>query len=90
MRGEHDDAVDWWRERTVRDPLSGRFAVGYVNALAARGDRADALLFARRHEALVRRELESDSDPEIKRFEAQLRAMPSPVSVGAIPATPRV
>ena len=88
--GEHDAAVEWWRALTLRDPLSGRFALGYVKALAARGDRADALTFVRQHTAVVRRELEADPDPEIKRLEGELRSMPSrnaerrtPVSVEA-------
>jgi DNA-binding SARP family transcriptional activator len=76
--GAHDAAVEWWRRLTLLDPLSGRFALGYLKALAADGDRAGALAFARAHEAVVRRELESDADPEIRRLEADLRALPSP------------
>ena len=65
-RANHADAaVEWWRQLTQRDPLSGRFAIGYLKALAARGDRAEALAFTRQHEAVVRRELETDPDPEI-------------------------
>ncbi len=76
--GQHDQAVEWWRQLTTRDPVSGRFAVGYLRALAARGDRAEALAFARRHETIMRRELEADPDPDVRRLEAELRAMPSP------------
>jgi DNA-binding SARP family transcriptional activator len=76
--GAHDAAVEWWRRLTLLDPLSGRFALGYLKALAASGDRAGALAFARAHEAVVRRELEADADPEIRRLEADLRALPSP------------
>ena len=78
---QHDAAVEWWYLLTQRDPLSGRFALGYLKALAARGDRAEALAFARRHEAVVRRELEADPDPEIRRLEVELRAMPMPGEV---------
>jgi DNA-binding SARP family transcriptional activator/tetratricopeptide (TPR) repeat protein/TolB-like protein len=77
-----DAAVGWWRQLTQLDPLSGRFAVGYLTALAARGDRAEALDFARYHAALVRRELETDPDAEIQRFEARLRS--APVRVAAV------
>lgn len=73
-----DAAVEWWRQLTMVDPLSGRFAVGYLKALAARGDRAEALAFARQHELVMRRELEADPDPDVRRLEAELRAMPSP------------
>jgi DNA-binding SARP family transcriptional activator/tetratricopeptide (TPR) repeat protein len=76
--GDRDAAAEWWRRLTVLDPLSGRFALGFLKALAARGDRAGALAFAKTHESLVRRELETDSDPEIRRLEAELRALPTP------------
>ena len=64
MANDTDAAVGWWRQLTQLDPLSGRFAVGYLTALAARGDRAEALDFARYHATLVRRELETEPDPE--------------------------
>lgn len=76
--GTHEAAVEWWHRLTLLDPLSGRFALGYLKALAAHGDRAGALAFARSHESVVRRELEADADPEIRRLEAELRALPSP------------
>ena len=76
--GDRDAAVEWWRQLTVRDPLSGRFAVGYLKALAARGDRVEGLAFARQHEATVRRELETEPDPEVRRIEAELRSPSSP------------
>ncbi|HUQ80649.1 MAG TPA: BTAD domain-containing putative transcriptional regulator [Gemmatimonadaceae bacterium] len=82
---ELDAAVRWWRRLTELDPLSGRFAVGYLKALAARGDRADALAFARAHTALVRRELETDADEEVRRVEASLRAMPAVADGRAVP-----
>ncbi len=69
-----DGAIGWWRQLTELDPLSGRFALGYLQALAARGDRAEALAFARSHTALVRRELETEADPEFGRLAASLRS----------------
>ena len=82
-----DAAVEWWRQLTAADPVSGRFALGYLKALAARGHRAEALAFAKQHEALVRRELEADPDPDVRRLEAELRMMPSPAVIRFI-ATP--
>ena len=82
-----DAAVGWWRHLTQLDPLSGRFAVGYLTALAARGDRAEALDFARHHAAVVRRELETEPDPEIQRLEARLRSAPVRAPAPAQPAT---
>ena len=76
--GTHDAAVEWWHRLTLLDPLSGRYALGYLKALAAYGDRAGALAFARSHESVVQRELEADADPEIRLLEAELRALPSP------------
>jgi DNA-binding SARP family transcriptional activator len=73
---DHDAAAEWWRQLTERDPVSGRFALEYLKALAARGDRATALAFARRHEGIVRRELQTGPDPEVLRLEAELRATP--------------
>jgi len=81
-----DAAVGWWRQLTQLDPLSGRFAVGYLAALAARGDRAEALDFARYHAALVRRELETEPDPEVQRLEARLRSAPARVAAPDHPA----
>ena len=83
---ETDAAVGWWRQLTQLDPLSGRFALGYLTALSARGDRAEALDFARHHAALVRRELETEPDPEIQRLVARIRS--APVRVAATPAQP--
>lgn len=84
--GERDATVEWWRALTLRDPLSGRFALGFVKALAARGDRADALTFVRQHTAVVHRELETEPDPEIKRLESELRSMPAPILERRTPA----
>ncbi len=84
---DHDAGAEWWRRLTVLDPLSGRYALGYLKALAARGDRAGALAFARAHESVVRRELEADADPEFRRLEAELRAIPSPAVVRSAPST---
>jgi DNA-binding SARP family transcriptional activator/tetratricopeptide (TPR) repeat protein len=86
VSSDHDAAVEWWRRLTILDPLSGRFALGYLKALAGGGDRAGALAFARAHESVVRRELEADADPEIRRLEAELRAIPSPAVVRIAPA----
>jgi len=81
-----DGAVGWWRQLTQLEPLSGRFAVGYLTALAARGDRAEALDFARYHATLVRRELETEPDREIQRIEARLRSAPVRLDGPAQPA----
>jgi DNA-binding SARP family transcriptional activator len=80
-----DGAVTWWRQLTELDPLSGRFALGYLKVLAARGDRAEALAVARSHAALVRRELETEPDAEIRTLEASLRMAPAPPAIAIVP-----
>jgi DNA-binding SARP family transcriptional activator/tetratricopeptide (TPR) repeat protein len=86
---DHDAATGWWRELTVRDPLNSRFALGYLKSLSARGDRVEALAFARRHESVVRRELETDPDPDVRALETELRAQrrTDPVRPAAAPPT---
>ena len=71
--GDYEASTEWWYHLTKLDPLSGRFAAGYLEALATRGDRATALAFIRQHEAHVRRELDAEPDPEVRRIEAKLR-----------------
>lgn len=82
--GDRDAAANWWYQLTLLEPLSGRFAIGYIRALAACGDRAKALAFVRSHQNAVRRELEAEPDPDLRRLEAELRAMPEP-QVAAAP-----
>ena len=83
-----DTAVAWWRQLTELDPLSGRFAASYLQALAARGDRAEALAFARAHTALVHRELETEPDLEVRNLEAKLRSMTTTVTPNVNPPAP--
>jgi DNA-binding SARP family transcriptional activator len=78
--GNHDGAIEWWRRLVGCDPLSGRFALGYIRALAGRGDRAEALAFIREYRTRVRRELETDADPSIGLIESELRAITTPES----------
>src|SRR5687767_11356526 len=88
--GDHDASVEWWRQLTALEPLSGRFAAGYLEALAGRGDRARALAFVRQHEAVVRRELGTEPDLEVRRLEAKLRALPSAEVAPSVPAMDQV
>ena len=78
--GDREASAEWWYHLTKIDPLSGRFAAGYLEALAARGDRATALAFIRQHQAHVRRELDAEPDPEVRRIEAKLRFTTPPES----------
>ncbi|MGQ0702017.1 MAG: BTAD domain-containing putative transcriptional regulator [Gemmatimonadales bacterium] len=76
--GDHDSAVKRRRQLMTIDPLSGRHAMAYMRALSARGDQAEALAFARVHEAVVRRELDADPDPQVQQLVRELRARVPP------------
>jgi DNA-binding SARP family transcriptional activator/TolB-like protein len=83
--GDYEASTEWWDHLTKIDPLSGRFAVGYLETLAVRGDRATALAFIRQHEMHVRRELDAEPDPEVRRIEAKLRAATPVENERAVP-----
>jgi DNA-binding SARP family transcriptional activator len=73
-KGDAAAALRYWTRLTELDPLSARYASGRMRALAAAGDRASALDHARQHEAVVRRELETEMDPAIKRLVHTLKS----------------
>jgi TolB-like protein/DNA-binding SARP family transcriptional activator len=72
-RGDHADAIKWWRMLAAADPLSSRAAIGLLRALSDAGDRAAALQFARVHEEVIRGELDADPDPGVAALVAQIR-----------------
>jgi DNA-binding SARP family transcriptional activator len=71
--GDHRQAADWWRRAVDVDPFDSQTALALVRALAAGGDRAGALVAARRHEELLRTELGVSPDPAFVETVAQLR-----------------
>jgi serine/threonine-protein kinase len=71
--GDHGRAVEWWGQAAGADPYDTSVALGLVRTLAAAGDRAGALLAARRHEELLRRELGVAPDPAFTEAVARLR-----------------
>ncbi|HET9706951.1 MAG TPA: BTAD domain-containing putative transcriptional regulator, partial [Gemmatimonadales bacterium] len=64
-RGEHREAVDWWRRILALDPLSSHAALGLMTALDQAGERAEALRCAAAYGELVRSELGADPPPEL-------------------------
>lgn len=76
--GQPTDAVRWWGRLTALDPLSARYAGGYIRALAGAGDHSGALARARQHREVIHRELGVEPDPEIQQLEATLRTAPAP------------
>lgn len=71
--GDPAGAVRWWRKRTEADPLSAPGALGYINALAAVGDREGALSFMAVHREIVRAELGAEPDATLIQRVEQLR-----------------
>ena len=73
QRGDHRAAAEWWEKRVRHDPLSGRIARHYMEALVAAGDRERAIRHAAIHAQLVRQELEAEADPELLALAGRLR-----------------
>ena len=71
--GNHRAAAEWLRRATAIDPYDTRAALALVESLAAGGDRAGALLAARRHEELLQHELGVGPGPRFQEAVARLR-----------------
>lgn len=56
-RGDQHAAADWWRRLVALDPLSADAVLGLMNALAASGERAQAVYHGQAHCMLVQQEL---------------------------------
>lgn len=76
-RGDHAEAARWWRQLAQADPLDAGIAVSYMKALAATGDRAGALRFARDHEARLRDEFDAEPDSAVVAAAGRLRSLPA-------------
>src|SRR6266550_527326 len=69
---DHSQAVIWLRRLANSDPLSAGATKKLMLALAAAGDRAGAVQYARVYQELVRQELEMEPDSEIEDLAAAL------------------
>ena len=74
IRGNSDEAVEWWRRRALLQPLDSRIAAGFIKSLAAAGDSASALRHAQLYEARLADELGVPLDAELSRLVEQLRS----------------
>ena len=63
--GAWGEAAGWWARAEEHDPLNSHFALRHAQALAAIGDRANAIKVADAHARRLRRELEMEPDPEV-------------------------
>ena len=90
LRGDAAGAVRWWRRLAAVQPLNTPYAVSLMRALADAGDRAGALQHARVHEELLRQELETESDPEVRAMVERLRREPAAGRVRPDDAQPGV
>jgi DNA-binding SARP family transcriptional activator len=86
--GDFRRAVEWRRQLAAHEPLNGRVAADLIATLAASGDRASALQYARVHEALVRDELETEPDSVVMQLVERLRDDPEwrPTPAGGVQA----
>src|SRR5438093_1696252 len=90
--GDHSQSVTWWRRLANSDPLSAGATKKLMLALAAAGDRAGAVQYARVYQELVRQELEMEPDAEIEDLAAALSrpAISATVNLAVSPHTPSV
>jgi TolB-like protein/DNA-binding SARP family transcriptional activator len=71
---DHSAAVRWWRALAEADPVSSKYATGFISALANAGDHAGALQHAKRYEAVIANELGVSAGPEIATLVDEVRA----------------
>jgi DNA-binding SARP family transcriptional activator/TolB-like protein len=67
-RGEPAVSARWWGRLVEHDPYNSAAVVGLMEALAAGGDPANAVQFAREHAELLERELGIDPTPEVQQL----------------------
>src|SRR6267378_4525601 len=85
--GDHSQSVTWWRRLANSDPLSAGATKQLMLALAAAGDRAGAVQYARVYQELVRQELEMEPDSEIADLAAAL-SRPAITATGDLAVSP--
>src|SRR5213595_2046120 len=90
--GDHSQSVVWLRRLANADLLSAGATKKLMLALAAAGDRAGAVQYARVYQELVRQELEMEPDAEIEDLAAALSrpAITATADVAAAPVNPSV
>jgi len=89
--GAWAEAAGWWARAVEHDPLNSHAVLRHAEALAAMGDRANAIQIADAHVARLRRELDLPPDRAfldgIDRIRRGQAMAPRSVSAGAEPGT---
>lgn len=71
---DHAGAAIWWRQLAAHDPLSSRFALRLMRALAAAGDHGSAIRHARVHELQLHEAVGAPPDPRVSAFVKNLQS----------------
>ena len=71
--GDSARAVVWWKRLAAHDPHNSRPALRLAEAMAAAGDRANALEYALQHERLLRDELGIEPDADFLALRERLK-----------------
>jgi predicted ATPase/DNA-binding SARP family transcriptional activator len=74
-------ASNWWRRLVDIDALKARAVLGVMEALVARGDRAEALRTAERYAQRVRVDQDGEPNARIMAYASSLRGTPSRLPV---------
>jgi DNA-binding SARP family transcriptional activator/TolB-like protein len=89
--GDHAGAVVWWRRLAAHDPFNSRTVVRLMEAQAAAGDPANAVLYAREHAGLLRLELGVEPPEELVDLADRLSGVQAvPDARGDHPRVPKV
>ena len=86
--GAWTEAVGWWARAVEHDPLNSHFVLRHVQAMAAIGDRANALRVADAHARRLREELDLEPDRDVVAEIERIRRGEMPAPRGGR-ATPR-
>ena len=87
QEGNPQRAVKWWSRLAREDPYNSRIALGYMQALEAAGDRAEAIRHASAHSELLRADLDAAPEAEVIALAERLRLDSRPATNGAAAPT---
>jgi DNA-binding SARP family transcriptional activator len=87
--GDHAAAIRWWERLLAQDPFNSATVVQLMQALAARGDPANAIQVAREHERLLSEEFDLALPAEVVSLSEELRNSVAGVQAGRESAVQR-